>query len=168
MRNETVRARCDADDDLSHSCLPLSLAAAVVCARDPLAYRSRLQEFDAISEWIRDVHTQVAFQRIILDYLQVVCFELRHEAFEVRNEQRGVCLAGRTEAHLHTKMDFEVTTLKPSASTSGERRGLRDFGDAEKSLIELAGALFHAGWHGELHVFDGEYRHVSVAAEEGA
>lgn len=60
------------------------------------------------------------------------------------------------ELGFDAQMQLEVARLEPHAAAPGEIFGLGHFGEAEQTRVEVAGLVFFAGRHGELHVIERE------------
>ena len=61
---------------------------------------------------------------------------------------------GRTEICLHTKVDLNISTREPDATTLCEFGRLRDLDHAQQVSVEMPRDIFAAGRHGELNMID--------------
>src|SRR5262245_2210620 len=68
--------------------------------------------------------------------------------------------ACRAKVGFDTEVDLHRPGLEPRTAALGELRRLRDFGNAERSCIELARDVFLSGGHRELHVIGAGDAHV--------
>jgi hypothetical protein len=113
----------------------------------------RFDDFDAITERVLDVAVRfsVKRKRVRGNHDADIC-EMLEQTCIVRASKRRVRLLCRNEVRIDAEMEAYTSASKPSPSSFCKFFGFRNLFEPQSVRIELAGAIFVAGRHGQLYV----------------
>lgn len=109
-------------------------------------------QFDAVSEDVLNVTALDAGDVVIFADWNTGGTEFHDEATIVGTGERRMRFLRWAKVFFDSQMNVNFTAFQPQPPALGEFWRLGKFFHAEQGAIELAGILFMAFWHGELHV----------------
>lgn len=122
-------------------------------------WRSRLHQFDAITEWIVGIDPVMALERIVVPHDVAHSPQRCNKMRQVFDEQRRVSFSGRVKVGFDAQMNLQFAALEPASAALSQLMRLRNFGNAENSLVKLAGSGLAAQRHGKLNVLESSHQH---------
>ena len=136
----------------------LSLSFGVHCPTLSLRDKGRAQfesssdQLDAVAEHVLNVTALDAGNLVVFTNRNAGCAQFHDQATIIHAGERGVRFPGRPEIFFDSEMNLDVSALEPESTTGHKFRRLGDFFHPKEGALKLAGFLFMALWHGELHM----------------
>ena len=117
-----------------------------------MGLQGSLDQFNAVSKRIRDVHLRVSRRSLALDHLDVCCTKLPNQRTEILNHERRMRLSRRLEIRINSEMNLQWAALEPGAAALCLLGRFRNFRNFQHAGIEATSRIFLSSRHGELNV----------------